>query len=226
MGTKHPNPLVPLPGAVAEARELARSLGLLDTHVFFNDSWVDYADRQNYLLEADAGVSTHFQHVETTFSFRTRILDYIWCGLPIVTTAGDAFADLVDRERMGRSVPEQDVEALEAALESVLYEESVSSGAREAVERVRARFTWPRVLAPLTEFVRAPRRAADRVPSAILVQDADGPSSGSPVISFVRAEPPANGLRYDVGRAVHYLRNGGIRAVVSRYVQRRRRAKQ
>lgn len=50
-------------------------------------------------MEADAGVSTHMSHVETTFSFRTRILDYLWAGRPpMVVTEGDSFAELVERE--------------------------------------------------------------------------------------------------------------------------------
>src|SRR5664280_3299763 len=45
-----------------------------------------YTERSDHLLDADVGVSTHFDHVETEFSFRTRILDYLWTGLPIVAT--------------------------------------------------------------------------------------------------------------------------------------------
>jgi hypothetical protein len=41
------------------------------------------------------GVSTHRDHLETRLSFRTRMLDYIWAGLPIVCTDGDHFASLV-----------------------------------------------------------------------------------------------------------------------------------
>ena len=40
--------------------QLAEELGLLDEHVFFNDGWVPYDERQNFLLDADIGVSTHF----------------------------------------------------------------------------------------------------------------------------------------------------------------------
>ena len=36
---------------------LADELGLTDRHVFFNEQWVAYDDRQNYLLDADIGVS-------------------------------------------------------------------------------------------------------------------------------------------------------------------------
>ena len=53
--------------------------------------------------------STHHLHVETEFSFRTRILDYLWAGLPMVVTEGDSMAELVEREGLGIVVPAEDV---------------------------------------------------------------------------------------------------------------------
>ena len=98
LGLKHPNPHVARDAhGGARPGALADELGLTGTHVFFNEDWVEYDDRQNYLLESDVGVSTHLDHVETAFSFRTRILDYLWAGLPVVSTAGDALADIIER---------------------------------------------------------------------------------------------------------------------------------
>ncbi len=102
LGMKHPNPEVPDMDIAGQTRGLAASLGLTGEHVFFNEGWVPYNERQNWLLDADCGVTTHYEHVETTFAFRTRVLDYLWAGLPIVTTSGDSFADLVLRGRFGR----------------------------------------------------------------------------------------------------------------------------
>jgi glycosyltransferase involved in cell wall biosynthesis len=144
---------------VSESRALAASLGVADRAVFFNDSWVDYADRQNYLLEADAGVSTHFSHVETTFSFRTRILDYLWAGLPMVVTDGDHFADLIRAEGLGLVVDAEDVGQLADALERVLFDEEFAAEARENIARVRERYYWATALAPLVEFVAKPHHA-------------------------------------------------------------------
>ena len=86
-------------------RHRSEELGLTGTHVFFNDGWIPYARRADYLLEADIGISLHSDHVETAYSFRTRILDCIWAGLPIVATGGDSFAELIDREGLGTIVP-------------------------------------------------------------------------------------------------------------------------
>jgi GT2 family glycosyltransferase len=161
MGMVHPNPNVPAMTMAAETRRLANELGLTDKFVFFNEQWVDYDDRVNYLLDADVGVSTHFLHVETTFAFRTRMLDYLWAGIPIVATEGDSFARLIAIEELGVVVPERDVEALADGLERVLYDEAFAAACRERVEAVRPTFVWHSTLAPLIEFCRGEGRAPD-----------------------------------------------------------------
>ena len=158
---KHPNPDVPEMRMAWQTRKLADELGLTGRHVFFNEGWVAYDDRQNYLLDADVGVSTHFDHLETTFSFRTRILDYLWAGLPIVATGGDTFGALIDAEGLGRTVPEQDPAALTEALVAMLYDRGAGDLARRNVARVREQYTWSRALEPLVRFCADPRPAAD-----------------------------------------------------------------
>ncbi|QQQ75700.1 glycosyltransferase [Saccharothrix sp. 6-C] len=163
LGMKHPNPEVPDMDIAGQTRALAKRLDLVGSHVFFNETWVPYHDRQNWLLDANAGVTTHYEHVETTFAFRTRVLDYLWAGLPIVTTDGDSFADLVRRENLGVVVPSEDPDALADALEKVMYDTAFAAGCVERIAAVRERFTWENVLAPLTGFCRNPRPAADRL---------------------------------------------------------------
>ena len=217
-GTKHPHPGVPEMEIVRESRELATELGVLDRSVFFNDEWVEYAQRQNFLTEADAGVSTHFSHVETTFSFRTRILDYLWAGLPMVVTEGDAFAELVAAENLGVVVPARDVDALADAIERVLFDQETIETAREAIARVRQRFFWEHTLAPLMMFMRDPRRAADAIESDI----ASRGSLGRPVAS--RRRRKHYGFVHNVSLVVHHWRHGGF-AVVMRKVMGRWRAR-
>jgi GT2 family glycosyltransferase/glycosyltransferase involved in cell wall biosynthesis len=216
MGTTHPNPNVPEMDIVRRCRELADELGVTGRHVFFNDSWVGFEDRANYLLEADAGVSTHYQHVETTFSFRTRILDYLWAGLPIVTTDGDSFAELVGRRGLGEVVPERDVPALVAALERVLYDEEAAASARAAVAATAGEFAWSETLRPIVEFCRNPLKAADK---AFL--ESTGVTQDRGAIERRYAAMRPGGIRYDVGRVAHYLRNGGVKTVLGKLKARR-----
>lgn len=163
LGLRHPNPEVPEMAVAAATLDLATELGIFGTHVFFNEGWVDYADRQNILMEADLGVSAHPVNAETTFSFRTRILDYLWAGLPMVVTEGDGFAELIEREGLGAVAPAHDPEAMAACLAGLLENPEAHEAAVQNVRRVREWYRWERVLAPLCEFCRRPHRAADRL---------------------------------------------------------------
>lgn len=162
LGVKHPNPHVPQMAVSLRARELAVELNLLDRVVFFNEGWVPYDDRANYLLDADLGVSTHFEHLETAFSFRTRMLDYLWAGLPIVSTDGDTFAPIVRDNGLGLVVPPEDVAALESALEDILYTPGERSAIAENVHAFAEQFRWSIVLRPLINFCLNPRQSPDR----------------------------------------------------------------
>jgi GT2 family glycosyltransferase/glycosyltransferase involved in cell wall biosynthesis len=210
LGMKHPNPEVPEMDIGARTRALSERLGMTGRHVFFNETWVPYAERQNWLLDADCGVTTHYEHVETTFAFRTRVLDYLWTGLPIVTTDGDSFADLVRTEGLGVVVPAEDPDALADALEKVLYDTAFAAATRERIAVVRERFTWDNVLAPLVAFCRNPVPAADRLPGAA---------------PLVRNQPlgVARTIRRDLDLVRSYLDAGGPAELTKRAAGRVRR---
>lgn len=217
LGMRHPNPDVPEMRVARELRALTDELGLLGTHVFFNEEWVPYDRRVDYLLDADVGVTCHLPGIETEFSFRTRVLDYLWAGLPIVGTDGDAFAPLVESERLGRTVPARDVDALADALAEVLLDGEERARTSERVRAVAERFTWSRVLEPVGAVCADPRRA----PDAARLASVPGPGG--------RAEVPGpwvGRLRLAAGTTVRHLRSGGVRHTARKVVARlqRRRA--
>ena len=134
-----------------------------------------YNDRGRYLADADIGVSTHVLHVETAFSFRTRMLDYLWAGMPVVCTEGDEFAGIVAREGLGRVVAEGDRFGLAVALRELLSDPVELARCRAAAAVVADRFRWPTALAPLVAYCAAPWRAPDADPA----QRPVGPGSSS-----------------------------------------------
>jgi hypothetical protein len=149
---RHPSPGVPgMPHtAMAErAVALADELALRDRVVFFNFGWVPYAERGHFLLEADIAVSAHFDDIETRFAFRTRLLDCLWAGLPVVTTRGDTLGDLVVAGGAGHAVDFGDVQGWVDALEALLDDAPALQLARDAASRLRSSFEWQRVLQPL-----------------------------------------------------------------------------
>jgi glycosyltransferase involved in cell wall biosynthesis len=154
-GGAHPNPSIPEMPAVRRTKQLAESFGLLGNTVFFSDRWVSLEDRENYLLEADIGITTHYDNLETTFSFRTRTLDYIWAELPIVTTEGDYFAEEVEGNHLGAVVPFEDAEALATAIVDLLTNPIPYMEAKKNLRAVRKEHLWQKATSPLVECLAA-----------------------------------------------------------------------
>jgi glycosyltransferase involved in cell wall biosynthesis len=150
--------------ATGQRPALERALAEACRHerVHVNESWVPYAERGRWLAGAALGISAHRDHLEARYAHRTRILDYLWAGLPVVTTRGDALADLVERERLGRTVAPGDVEGFAAACTALLGAEGDT--ARERVAAVAPSLRWEEVAAPLVRWCadEQPRRAVRR----------------------------------------------------------------
>jgi len=168
LGTQHPNPDIPKMTMMSEACKLAQDLGVIGRNVFFREGWVPFDKRQNFLLEADIGVSTHKNSVEAHLAFRTRVLDYIWAGLPMILTKGDYFADFVEHENVGRTIRPGDAEGWKREIICLASNPGLRREMRQRLGPLREQFQWTRVAEPLLAFCRQPRRA--KRPSAIQVR--------------------------------------------------------
>lgn len=169
LGTRHPQEEVPRHAVVQEAQELAQALGELERTVFFRE-WIGYVEREGLLLEADVGVVLHQAHVETRFSLRTRVLDYIWARLPILVSEGDVTSEWVKAYGLGQVVPPDDPPAVAQALSRLL--EIPRSRWSAGFEAAAADFAWPRVVAPLRSYCLAGSPAPDHAARSHLVQSA------------------------------------------------------
>lgn len=150
MGVKHPNEIFPEMKMAKDAVALVKELGLMDKFVFFNFGWTPYEERQAFLNESDIGVTTHFEHLETRYAFRTRILDYLWAGLPVIATRGDSFAEMIEARGAGVSVPCEDPKSI---AEAILAVKANPHNYRLKSHELSQEFTWSHVVKPLSEMI-------------------------------------------------------------------------
>ena len=141
-----------VPSSAEQAIAYARERGLEGVCVHFNRGWVPYEERDGYLLEADLGVSAHHDHLESRFSFRTRVLDHIWAGLPTVATEGDAMADLIERRGIGRTAGFGDHEGFAAACLELLEPGPAREEAVAAVRALAPELRWSQAVRPLVDY--------------------------------------------------------------------------
>lgn len=159
-GNKHPNPLVPQHAMAVQAQGLAAEIGERDRTIFFID-WLPYAEREGALVESHVGAVLHTLHLETHFSVRTRVMDFVWGRLPVLIADGDVMSAWVQANGLGKVVPPQDVEATAAALIALLRQPKADWDA--AFAAVSPTVRWREVVAPLRRYCLTGQRAPDHV---------------------------------------------------------------
>jgi len=157
LGMNNPNPDIAEMARATELRAVSEELGLTGSTVFFNDAWVPYHAWGSYLLDADIAVSIHLDNLETRFSFRTRVLDYLWARRPMILTGGDALGDLVAARGLGVAVAPGDVDGIVEGLIHLLDDAPTAADFGPTIEQ----FQWPVVAGPLQRWLDDARRAPD-----------------------------------------------------------------
>ncbi len=206
MGVKRPNASVTTSHTAEQTIALADQLGLTNQLVFFND-WVAYEDRENFLLEADLGLNVHRDNLETRFSFRTRMMDYFWAGLPIITTEGDPLSDLVKQQELGLTVPCGDAESLAHAILQAADAPDTRQEWKQHCLATAQDFSWDRVFEPVVAWCRTPVRARDKEYGDVWNACLEDSKSR-----------PKHAWQYYLQRALYHYRVTGVRGLANRVV--------
>jgi glycosyltransferase involved in cell wall biosynthesis len=148
LGGAHPNPAIEA-GRARFAQLAAAAPGL----VAVTDEWVPYRERIAWLRGCKVAIMLHRATGEAEYSIRTRFFDALTAGLPVIATRGGFAADLVERESLGLTVPPSDARAVADAAVKLLGDDVFYGACVNNIERVRPRFAWPAVAAPLVERI-------------------------------------------------------------------------
>jgi len=117
--------------------------------------WVPAESRWDLLRDVDALVAPASASLETTLSMRTRFLEALAVGCPVVMSSGGTVSRLVHDADAGWVVPPGDIEAMTEALVALLGGAERSARCRRGLDLAR-RFQWSSALAPLIAFCREP----------------------------------------------------------------------
>ena len=173
--TRHPNPGLTPQGKAADAIEYVRRRGYEEFVRF--DPWVAYEQRGPFFDRFALALLTFRQSIETDLSMRTRIYDYLWGGLPVVTSSAPGTDEILQRYEAGSVIPIDAPDAFANEIVALLRDsarrERMSQGAGQFVRDHQ----WPLVLAPLREFCLRPAFDPARESFAVPLPTPDRPPS-------------------------------------------------
>lgn len=151
-------PIAPRPGAAAfgwTRGDLDRALArhrLQPPQVVALDRWVPYRERHAVLNRASLLAVLHHTGDEAAMSFRTRALDGVWAGVPLLLSEGGEVSRLARQHGWGGVVPPGDAAAAAAAIELLLSDRE-QARCRLNLARSRPDWTWEQVAQPLLDVL-------------------------------------------------------------------------
>ncbi len=154
---EHPHPELMPQSQAAQTRIRAERQGWLGHQVRLVP-WMPYEQRFAVPQLADLAVVTHRPGLETDLSLRTRLVDLLWLGLPLVVTTGGTMARVVSETGAGLVVPANDATALAGAIRRLLDDHQLRRDAAAAGRSWAAERSWQRLAQPLLEFAEHPWR--------------------------------------------------------------------
>ncbi len=158
--TRHPNPGLTPQGRLAGAIQYVARRGYGDFVRF--EPWTPYEQRGAFFERFKLALLTFPQSIETDLSMRTRVYDYLWGGLPIVTSSAPGTDEILARYGAGSVIRDESSEAFAAEIVSILSVDERYKSMTDGASRFVARHQWPDVLQPLREFCRKPAFDATR----------------------------------------------------------------
>lgn len=168
--TRHPNPELTPQGKIAEAMQYVARRGY-GSFVRF-EPWMEYERRGEFFDRFSIALLTFRQSLETELSMRTRVYDFLWAGLPVVTSSAPGTDELLERYRAGHVVRSESARDFADAIVKC-----DGKPMREGAARFVHDHQWPLVLAPLLEFCRQPRVDATKEAFSVRMQMPERPPS-------------------------------------------------
>ncbi len=184
----------------AEFSDLVHSSRMAER--FLLEGWLPDGEMERVYSGASAAVFTDRPGLETELGARTRVLDWISRGIPVVCTSGSEIAEEIAAAGMGIVVPQGDPASLASALLRLARDPALG-------ERIRsAQAAWSagpgslsEVFAPYLKWVEEPRRVLS-------------PPACGPVV------PPFRTAGYHRVLVREIVRAGGVRTAAGRILAR------
>ncbi|MBW3671513.1 MAG: hypothetical protein KY432_07550 [Acidobacteria bacterium] len=150
----HPNAEVTPQSKFGQAKAFVDRNRLHDTIRF--REWFSYEGRAGIYDDHVAAMLTFPRSLETELSFRTRVLDYLWGGLPVFTSPAAGTDEIIHRYQagvvLGANAPE-----IASHMVSMLKDRATYRTLVEGTQRFVSDYQWSDLASPLVEFCRNPR---------------------------------------------------------------------
>lgn len=131
--------------------------------------WRPWQEIAGFYRESDAGINIDAFHYETLYGTRTRLVDMIGAGLPVITTLGPELAEILAAENAALTFKIGDWRGLVDHIVTLAGDRAQTQAMSAAAQACAAgRLSFDATTQVLRDWVRAPQAAPDKLHRATL----------------------------------------------------------
>lgn len=149
------NPFNPNPDFFRQyeaAQKFAKQESLLERSFFFVD-WVDFEDRINWYAHANVVVSINQPGEENGLSWRTRVMDYVWGELAIVTNGGDPLSEDLLAASAAIRLDNLAADTIADTITNLYHNPERLKQVKQNIIDLKPRYHWHQIVMPITEAI-------------------------------------------------------------------------
>lgn len=132
--------------------EFAKEQGLINKSVFFVD-WVDFDTRSKWYKYADFVVSLNQPGEENGFSWRTRVMDYVWGEVVTVTNGGDPLGEELLASGAAIKLPSLKSKEIVKTIENIYLNPNLLKSAKHNLKTLKPNYYWQNTTKPIIEAI-------------------------------------------------------------------------
>lgn len=125
------------------------SMGLIGKSVFIVD-WIDFSDRGKWFKNADLVISINSPGEENIYSWRTRVIDFVWGELPMISNGGDPLSDELIASGAGLKV-DLSTETINETINNLINKPGLIKSMKSILVKIKTNYTWDRLTKELSD---------------------------------------------------------------------------
>ncbi|NTW61166.1 glycosyltransferase family 4 protein [Candidatus Saccharibacteria bacterium] len=123
--------------------------------------WVSFDDRADWYLDSDVVVVINKIGQENSLAWRTRLVDFTWANLPIMTNGGDPVSEVLIKSGAASQFSGIDSLSISNDMIRLLKDDDLLDDMKSKLQSVRKYFYWDNATAKLSEEIIRHKRQAD-----------------------------------------------------------------
>ncbi len=123
--------------------------------------WIKFDDRANWYLDSDAVIFINKLGEENELAWRTRLIDFMWADLPILTNGGDPLSEILINKNAAKKLSGLTPDKIANDIISILDNPNKLSELKNNISKIRKDFYWSQATKYLSEIIDRKTRSKD-----------------------------------------------------------------